>query len=79
MGEMLSQFPDADTLPSQPVLNLSIEDVDFLKSTIQTPDHAAGGRLRSEMMRELNDNMRDARAKARFSDLKAKIKSFIRK
>lgn len=79
MGEMLDQFEDPEKIPDKPVLQLSKEDVSFLKDKISRPQDAGGSTLWREMMDEVSTSFSDARFKAKVDALFGKVKSKFRR
>lgn len=75
MNGMLDQFPNPEELPEVPVVDLSAEDIKFLKEAIPAPFDAAGRLTRKELMDELSASFRDARFKARVKNITDGIRS----
>lgn len=75
MSEMLDQFEDPETLPDNPLLHLSQEDVNFLRDKITHPQDAAESALWREMMGEVNSAFSNARFKAKTGEIARSIKS----
>lgn len=63
MNQVMEQFPDPNTLPKNPKLVLSREDIDMIERIIPTPPDAAKARLLREWIRELNSDFKSAELK----------------
>lgn len=75
---MLDQFEDHENLPDNPVLELSQEDLNFLKEKIARPQDAGGSALWREMMSEVNGSFSNARFKAKADAVIQGIRSKFR-
>lgn len=56
-GEIIAQSPDLEETPQNPILNLSSEDVEFIREALHPPvEMTTEWFLHGEMMRKLKDS-----------------------
>lgn len=63
MHQVMEQFPDPNTLPENPTVVLSKQDIDMIEKIIPTPSDAAQAMLRREWVKELSSDFKSAELK----------------
>ncbi len=78
MTSILNQFPDKDKLPEKPFLNISSEDVTFIRKIIPRPLGAADSAIWRQMMGELSKSFQEARATSLLKAFLGSVKGILK-
>lgn len=79
MINVLRQYPDAHTLPEEPFLFLSQQDLAFLEKTIPQPSGAGERKLRQEMMSEVKNDFNSKKNTERIKSISQRVKQYFRR
>lgn len=79
MAQVMDQYPDEKTLPEQPVLHVSSEDVAYIDKVIPRPFSAGPGMVHGELIGEFKRNFNEVKRAEQLKGLTQRVKNFIGK